>query len=211
MTHSKMIGLLPEPIIDEIFKGKHNLEYAISMKHIKMFKQYYDDIPRYVNNGCGDRFSEVKIDIPIKTMLIPLNKNIIEIDTSNTTQFDGEYNFLYRGEKYMKRIEVDMNVKIKVDAYNFVYGVNGGRRYNKIQIKWLNKQNKAMIGDVMTIIKRLRLESVNDGVSVVDVNIKTINKLKQCVDLSFKNKFEDDDGYNNLFGLIDTPSGSDDY
>ena len=67
-----------------------------------------------------------------------------------------------------------------------------------------------MIGDVMTIIKRLRLESVNDGVSVVDVNIKTINKLKQCVDLSFKNKFEDDDGYNNLFGLIDTPSGSDD-
>ena len=36
-------------------------------------------------------FSEVKLDIPTnKTMLIPLNKNIIEIDTSNTTQFDGE-------------------------------------------------------------------------------------------------------------------------
>ena len=99
-------------------------------------------------------------------MLIPLNKNIIEIDTSNTTQFDGEYNFLYRGENIGK-IEVDMNVKIKVDAYNCVYGVNSGRRYNEIQIKWLNKQNKAMIGDVMTIIKRLRLESVNDGVSVV--------------------------------------------
>ena len=111
----------------------------------------------------------------------------------------------------MKRIEVDMNVKSKVDAYNFVYGVNGGRRYNKIQIKWLNKQNKAMIGDVMTIIKRLRLESVNDGVPIVDVNIQTINKLKQCVGLSFRNKLDNDNvGYSNLYGLIDTPSGSDD-
>ena len=102
MTHSKMIGVLPESIIDEIFKGKHNLEYAHSMRHVKMFKQYYDDIPRYVNNGCGDRFSEVKIDIPIKTMLIPLNKNIIEIDTSNTTQFDGEFNFYIEVKIYEK-------------------------------------------------------------------------------------------------------------
>ena len=35
-------------------------------------------------------------------MIMPLHKNIIEIDTSNTTQFDGEYNFVYRGDKYMK-------------------------------------------------------------------------------------------------------------
>ena len=109
----------------------------------------------------------------------------------------------------MKSIEVDMNVKITVDSYNFVYGVNGGRFY-KFQIKWLNKQRKALIGDVITIINRLRLESVDDEVSVIDVNIKTINKLKQCVDLSFRSKLEDDDvGYSSLYGLNDTPSGSD--
>ena len=37
-----------------------------------------------------------------KTMLIPLNKNIIEIDTSNTTQFDGEFNFYIEVKIYEK-------------------------------------------------------------------------------------------------------------
>ena len=41
--------------------------------------------------------------------------------------------FLYRGEKYMKRIETDMNVKIKVESYNCVYGVNGGQRFYKFK------------------------------------------------------------------------------
>jgi len=82
-------------------------------------------------------------------MLVPLQKNIIEIDTSNTTQFDGEYSFLYRGANCMKVVEVDMNVKIKVDAFNFVYGVNGGRRFYKVQTKWLNKY-KPLIGDIIT-------------------------------------------------------------
>ena len=58
MTHSKMIGSLPEPIIDEIFKGKHNSEYVNSMKHINMFKQYYDDIPRYVSNRDSTSLSK---------------------------------------------------------------------------------------------------------------------------------------------------------
>ena len=71
-------------------------------------------------------------------MLVPLQKNIIEIDTSNTTQCDGVYNCLYRGAKYMKIIEVDRNVKIKIYGSNFVYGVNGGRRIYKLQVKWLN-------------------------------------------------------------------------
>ena len=77
-----------------------------------MFKQHYDDIPRYTKPTYGDKFPQININIPIKTMLVPLQKNIIEIDTSNTTQCDGEYNFLYRGAKYMKIIEVDMNVRI---------------------------------------------------------------------------------------------------
>ena len=52
-------------------------------------------------------------------MLMPLQNNIIKIDTSNTTQIYGEYNFLYRGEKHMKIIEAE----IKVDSFNFVCGV----------------------------------------------------------------------------------------
>ena len=52
-------------------------------------------------------------------MLIPLQKKIIQIDASYTTQFDGEYNFLYRGEKNMKIIEADTNVQIKVDSFKF--------------------------------------------------------------------------------------------
>ena len=103
---------------------------------------------------------------------MPLQKNRIEVDTSDTTQFDGEYIFLNRGEKYMKIIEADMNVKIKVDPFNFVYGVNGGRRFYKFQIKWLNKHKKPLIGDIITIINRLSLESDYEKVNVVDVNIE---------------------------------------
>ena len=51
-------------------------------------------------------------------MLIPVQKKIIEIDTNDTTQFDGESNFLYRYEKHMKIIEADMTVKIKVASFN---------------------------------------------------------------------------------------------
>ena len=90
---------------------------------------------------------------------MPLQKNIIEIDTGNTTQFDGEYNFLYRGEEYMKIVEADRNLKIKVDSFSFVYSVNGGRRVYKFQIKWFNEDKKPLIGDIITIINRLRLES----------------------------------------------------
>ena len=52
-----------------------------------------------------------------------------------------------------------MNVKSKIDSINFVYGVNSGRRFYKFQIKWLNKHNRPIIGDVITCINRLRLES----------------------------------------------------
>jgi len=85
-----------------------------------------------------------------------LQKNKIEIDTSNTTQFDGESSF-YIEEKYMKIIEAEMNVKITVDSFNFVYGVIGGRRFYKFQIKWLSKHKKPLSGDIITIRNRLRL------------------------------------------------------
>jgi hypothetical protein len=52
-----------------------------------------------------------------------------------------------------------MAVKIKADSFNVVYGVHGGRRFRKFQIKWLSKHNSALIGDVIPIINRLRLES----------------------------------------------------
>ena len=94
---------------------------------------------------------------------MPLQKKIIQIDTS----------------KYMKIIDADMNVKIKVDSSNFLYGVNGGRGLYKFQIKWLNKQRKALIGDITTIINILRLESDYEKVNVIDVNIEKINMLTQ--------------------------------
>ena len=108
-----------------------------------------------------------------------------------------------------------MNIKIKIDSFHFVYGANGGRRFHKFQIKWLNKQRKPLVGDIITIINRLRLESNNEEVSVHDVQVKQINKLKQCVDLLFKSEVEDDTdddiGYSNLYGLIDTGSDYSDY
>ena len=55
-----------------------------------MFKQLCDDIPRYTKAIYGDKFPQINISIPIKIMLVPLQRNIIEIDTSKTTQFDGE-------------------------------------------------------------------------------------------------------------------------
>ena len=38
-------------------------------------------------------------------MLMPLQKNIIEIGTINTTQFDGEYNLSYRGAHIWKELK----------------------------------------------------------------------------------------------------------
>ena len=102
---------------------------------------------------------------------MPLQQNIIEIDTSNTTQFDGEYNFLYRGDTYMKIVEAVMNVEIEIDSFNFVYGVNGGRRFYKLQIKWSKRHNKPLVGDIIRIINRLRLESNYEKLNVLDVSI----------------------------------------
>ena len=36
---------------------------------------------------------------------------------------------LYRGEKYVKIVEADVNAEIKIDSFDFVYGVTGGRRF----------------------------------------------------------------------------------
>ena len=123
-----MMGLLPEPILNKIDRDKHNLEQVESIHHMKMFKQHYDDILRYTKPVYGDKFQQININIPSKNMLVPLQKNIIEIDTRKTTQLDGEYSSQYRGKKYMKVIEADMNVKTKIDSFNFVYGITGGRR-----------------------------------------------------------------------------------
>ena len=108
-----MMDLLPEPILDKVYRGKYNLGYINSMNPIKMLKQHYDDIPRYAKQVYGDRFQQIEMNMPTKKMLVRLQKNTTEIDTSNTTQFDGEYNLRYRGEKYMKINEADMNVKTK--------------------------------------------------------------------------------------------------
>ena len=62
-----------------------------------MFQQHYDDIPRYTKQVYGDRFPQIEMRIKVTKMLMPLQRKIIEIDTSNTTQFDGENNCLYMG------------------------------------------------------------------------------------------------------------------
>ena len=60
-----MLDLLPESISNETYRDKHNFEYANSMNHIKMFKQYYD-ISRYTKQVYGDRFPQIEMSIPIK-------------------------------------------------------------------------------------------------------------------------------------------------
>ena len=74
----------------------------------------------------------------------------------------------------MKIIEVDTNVKIKVVSFSFVYGVNGGRRFYKLKFKQLNKHNEPLIGDIIIIVNRLRLESDSEKVNVIGVDIKKI-------------------------------------
>ena len=41
---------------------------------------------------------------------------------------------------------------------SFVYGVNGGRRFYMFQIKLLNKHDKPLIGDIITMINSFRSE-----------------------------------------------------
>jgi len=74
----------------------------------------------------------------------------------------------------MKTVEADRNLKIKADSFNFVDSVNGGRRFYKFQITWLNEHKKPLIGDIITIISRLILESGYEKVHVLDVNIKKV-------------------------------------
>jgi len=45
----------------------------------------------------------------------------------------------------------------------------------KFQIKWLNKHKEPLIGDIITIINRLGLESGYEMVNVIDVNKKRIS------------------------------------
>ena len=69
MTHQQqqnIMEILQEPILNDVFRYKHNMEYVNSMNHVKMFKQHYDDIPRYIKEVYGDRFPQIEINIPIK-------------------------------------------------------------------------------------------------------------------------------------------------
>ena len=59
-----MMDVLPDSILNKIYRDKHNLEDANSMNHITMFKQDYD-IPRYTKQVYGDRFPQIGVSIPI--------------------------------------------------------------------------------------------------------------------------------------------------
>ena len=63
-----MMDLLPEPILNKLYSNKHNLEYMNCMNHIKMFKQHYDDMPRYIKQVYGDRFPQIETNIPINNV-----------------------------------------------------------------------------------------------------------------------------------------------
>ena len=63
-----------------------------------------------------------------------------------------------------------MKVKSKL-IHLSLHGVNGGRGFYKFQNKWLNKYDNALIGDIITILNRLRLERDYEKVHVIDVNI----------------------------------------
>ena len=79
----------------------------------------------------------------------------------------------------MKKLKLIGMLKLKL-IHLLLYGVNDGRRFHKFQTKWLNKQNNAFIGDIITIINRLRLESNYEKVNVLDVNIRN-NKLNKVL------------------------------
>ena len=72
------MGLLPEPILNKIYRDKHNLEYIDSISHIPILKQDYADIRRYTKQVYGGKFPQMNINVPIKTLLIPLQKSIID-------------------------------------------------------------------------------------------------------------------------------------
>ena len=55
-----MMDLLPETVVNKIYKDKHNLENIDSINHKDMFKQHYDDIPRYTKAIYGDKFPHKK-------------------------------------------------------------------------------------------------------------------------------------------------------
>jgi len=62
-----MMDLLPEPMLNRMYGEKRNCEYIESMNHTKMFRQHYDDIPRYTKQVYGDKIPQREMDMPIKT------------------------------------------------------------------------------------------------------------------------------------------------
>ena len=50
--------------MNEIYREKHNVEYIDSMNHVNMFRQHYEDIPRYTKQVHGDKFPQIEMNIP---------------------------------------------------------------------------------------------------------------------------------------------------
>ena len=69
-----MMDLLPETVVNKSCKDKHNSEYIDSINHINMFKQHYDDIPRYTKPVYGDKFPQIDINTPIKKNVNTITK-----------------------------------------------------------------------------------------------------------------------------------------
>ena len=109
----------------------------------------------------------------------------------------------------MNIVEVAMNVKLKLMILILCMVKMVAEGFYKFQIKWLTKHKKPLIGDIITIINRLRIACDYEKVNVIHVNITKISKLKQGLDLIFTSKSTEsdyDNAFNNLYGIVETSS-----
>jgi tetratricopeptide (TPR) repeat protein len=82
-----------------------------------------------------------------------------------------------------------MHVQIKADAINFVYGVNGGRRFYKFQTIWLNKYKKPLVIDIITIINRLGLSDYEKSLQYLQKTVE-LNKIVKDTALTINILFD---------------------
>lgn len=62
-----MLDNLPEPILETIYKYKHNIEYVNTLSYIKMFRTEYE-VAKLIDPVYGDRHPQIIANIPIKTV-----------------------------------------------------------------------------------------------------------------------------------------------
>ena len=165
---SSYMDFLPDDVSLVIFKMKHTMEFAPTLKMINMFRCVFEDTP-------------FRIRMTTKTLLKPISKRtFFHIDVE---EYMGNIEFRATTEQ-IKKVEERMNIKIQLNKPDDPLRYMSYRdKYTDARIKWLNKQ-PALVLDIINISKSLGLKCLAPNHILESLLVEDINRKKD--DIMFK-------------------------